>query len=88
MLTVAVDGVIGARPPPLVEESVTVNDSVDSVLESSRIETEICFVAPLLAPSLNITMEPATLSKSTLFIDTAVPSCVEKLIKEKITFLI
>ncbi len=62
MLTVAVDGVVGTRPPALTDESVTVNDSVDSVLESSRIETEICFVAPLVRPALNITTEPATLS--------------------------
>ena len=62
MLTVAVDEVVGTRPPPLTAESVTVNDSVVSVLESSIIETEICFVASLVSPALNIAREPETLS--------------------------
>ena len=86
MVTFAVDGVVGTRPPPLTDESVTVNDSVDSVLESSIIETEICFVVPLLSPPLNITTVPITLSKSTPFMDTADPSCVEKLKEEQLHF--
>jgi hypothetical protein len=40
----------------------------------------------LLSPSLNITTVPITLSKSTPFMDTADPSCVEKLKEEQLHF--
>lgn len=79
MVTVAVDGSVGAKPGS-TKESLTLNASLDSTIESLFTVTFTDFFSPLLSPFTNITAEPTTFEKSPG--DNAVSPSVENLFQK------